>query len=96
MRLAGFAAVSGSPSRGTNRRTMNAPDYELVARVFATITERTDAQGNALAAALAARWSPPDRHDPVAMEWLRRWTPKPAHFPPPACTCAEGHCLVCN
>ena len=82
--------------RGTKRRTMNEADHLLVARVVAAITDRTDAQSAALAAALAARWSPPDRHDPVALEWLRRWKPTPAHFPPPACTCAYGHCLVCN
>jgi hypothetical protein len=34
-------------------------DHHLVARVVAAISERTDAQGAALAAALAARWSPP-------------------------------------
>jgi hypothetical protein len=72
------------------------PDHTLVARVVAAISDRTDAQGAALAAALAARWSPPDRHDPLALEWLRRWNPRPAHFPPPACSCAAGHCLICN
>ena len=71
-------------------------DQELVARVVAAISDRTDAQSAALAAALAARWSPPDRHDPLALEWLRRWNPRPAHFPPPACTCSAGHCPICN
>ena len=71
-------------------------DYQLVARVVAAISVRTDAQGTALATALAARWSPPDRHDPLALEWLRRRSPRPAHLPPPACTCATGHCSICN
>ena len=75
---------------------MNESDLHLVTRVFEAITDRTEAQGDALAAALAARWSPSDRNDPLAREWLRRWSPKPAHFPPPACACATGHCLVCN
>jgi hypothetical protein len=75
---------------------MSDADHRLVARVVETISERTEAQGTALATALAARWSPPDRHDPLAVEWLRRWNPRPAHFPPPACTCAEGHCPICN
>ena len=56
-------------------------DHELVARVVAAISDRTDAQGAALAAALAARWSPPDRHDPLALEWLRRWNPRPGALP---------------
>jgi hypothetical protein len=75
---------------------MNEADHHLVARVVAAIADRTDAQSAALASALAARWSPPDRHDPIALEWLRRWTPAPAHFPPPECTCATGACLICN
>ncbi len=72
------------------------PDHIVVARVVAAITDRTDAQGAALASALAARWSPSDRHDPLALEWLRRWNPRPADFPPPACTCTAGHCPICN
>ena len=75
---------------------MSDPDPRLVARVVEAIAGRTDAQGAALAAALAARWSPPDRHDPAALQWLRRWNPEPAHFPAPACSCASGRCLVCN
>ena len=61
-------------------------DEHAAARGLAAIGTR-DA-----AAALAARWSPPDRHDPLALEWLRRWSPKPAHFPPPACSCATSSC----
>jgi hypothetical protein len=71
-------------------------DHLLVAHVVAAISDRTDAQGAALAVALAARWSPPDRRDPLAVEWLRRWNPRPAHVPPPACTCDAGHCPICN
>ena len=93
----GCGAVSCGLRRGTNRATMNTePDHHLVARVVAAISDRTDAQGHALAAALAARWSPSDRHDPLALEWLRRWSPRPVHLPPPACSCAGGHCPVCN
>ena len=82
--------------RGTKRGTMNESDLHLVTRVVAAISDRTEAQGAALATALAARWSPSDRNDPVALEWLRRWSPTPAHFPPPACACTTGPCLICN
>jgi hypothetical protein len=75
---------------------MTEPDHRLIARVVEAISDRTDAQGAALAVALAARWSPPDRHEPTAAQWLSRWRPRPAHFPPPACSCAGGRCLVCN
>ena len=56
------------------------PDHRLVARIVTVLEERTQAQGDLLAATLAARWSASDRHEPAAHEWLRRWTPKPAHF----------------
>jgi hypothetical protein len=62
------AAVSGGAERGTSRRTMNESDLHLVTRVFEAITDRTEAQGDALAAALAARWSPSDRNDPLARD----------------------------
>jgi hypothetical protein len=47
---------------------MNESDLHLVTRVFEAITDRTEAQGDALAAALAARWSPSDRNDPLARD----------------------------
>ena len=89
-------AVSTAPRRGIWSRTMIDPDHRLVARIVTVLEERTQAQGDLLAATLAARWSASDRHEPAAHEWLRRWTPKPAHFVSPACTCAAGRCLVCN
>ena len=72
------------------------PEHRLVARIVATLAERTPAQGDLLAAMLAARWSSSDRHEPAAREWLRRWAPEPASFVGPACTCAAGRCRVCN
>ena len=75
---------------------MTDPDHRLVERIVTVLGERTQAQGDLLAATLAARWSASDRHEPDAHEWLQRWTPKPAHFVSPTCTCAAGRCLVCN
>jgi hypothetical protein len=75
---------------------MTDPDHRLVVRLVTLLHERTQAQGDLLAATLAARWSASDRHEPAAHEWLRHWTPKPATFVTPACTCAAGRCLVCN
>ena len=75
---------------------MTDADRRLVTRALQSISERTEAQGEVLAATLAARWTATDRHDPVALEWLRRWTPKPAHLITPACTCAAGRCGICN
>ena len=75
---------------------MSDADRRLVTRALKAISERTEAQGEILAATLAARCTASDRHDPAALEWLRRWTPKPAHLITPACTCAAGRCGVCN
>ncbi len=75
---------------------MSESDHRLVARVVAVLSERTEAQGELLAATLAARWGGSDRHEPAAHDWLRRWKPKPATFVSPACTCVAGRCLVCN
>jgi hypothetical protein len=75
---------------------MTDPDHRLVARLVTTLAERSPAQGEILAATLAARWSASDRHEPAAHEWLCHWTPKHAHFITPACTCAAGRCRLCN
>jgi hypothetical protein len=84
------------PAAGDQRLAMTDPDQRLVSRLVTVLQERTQAQGDLLAATLAARWSASDRHEPAAHEWLRRWTPKPATFIAPPCTCAAGRCLVCN
>lgn len=84
------------PAAGDPCGAMTDPDHRLVARLVTVFEERTQAQGDLLAATLAARWSASDRHEPAAHEWLRRWRPKPATFIAPVCTCAAGRCLVCN
>ena len=86
----------GRPGAGEVKGWMLDPDRRLVARVVTTLAERTEAQGDLLAARLADRWGAPDRHEPGAHEWLRRWKPRPAHLISPACTCVAGRCLVCN
>ena len=89
-------SVSSAPRPGIRLGTMLDPDHRLVERIVTVLEERTQAQGDLLAATLAARWSTSDRHEPAAHEWLKRWTPKPAHFVSPTCTCASGRCLLCN
>ena len=43
---------------------------------------------------LAPRTS--DRLEPMALEWLRRWSPKPMLLVPADCGCARGRCALCN
>ena len=45
---------------------MTDPDQRLVSRLVTVLQERTQAQGDLLAATLAARWSASDRHEPAS------------------------------
>ncbi|HEU4977851.1 MAG TPA: hypothetical protein VFT42_03050 [Solirubrobacteraceae bacterium] len=68
-------------------------------RLIAAIARRSDAEAHALASTLAQRCWPvttADRDEPLARDWLRRWSPRSAPLPPPACSCAHGRCAVCN
>jgi hypothetical protein len=51
-------------------------------------------------ASLLLRWAWPDGHrdrfDPVAAEWLARWSPVMLGRVRPGCLCPEGRCTVCN
>jgi hypothetical protein len=72
---------------------------DRIHRLIHAIAGRSDAEGRDLARAFARRCWPVatgDRHEPIAREWLRRWSPRPAALPAPACSCHSGHCLVCN
>jgi hypothetical protein len=37
-----------------------------------------------------------DRSEPVARGWLRLWRPARSAGMVPRCSCAAGHCAVCN
>jgi hypothetical protein len=37
-----------------------------------------------------------DRTEPAALDWLRLWRPGRSNAITPACSCAHGHCAVCN
>jgi hypothetical protein len=37
-----------------------------------------------------------DRTERVALEWLRHWHPARTAAELPECTCATGHCVICN
>jgi len=39
---------------------------------------------------------PADRSDRMALNWVRQWRPERAAAPLPRCSCAAGHCAVCN
>lgn len=52
-----------------------------------------------LASSLLSRCWPggtSDRTETSALAWVRQWGPRAAGATPPACSCAQGRCAVCN
>jgi hypothetical protein len=37
-----------------------------------------------------------DRLERSALDWLRHWRPQRGGTSVPVCSCASGHCTVCN
>jgi hypothetical protein len=80
---------------------MNGPAREpSVPTIVASIQGRTARETDRLATMLRA-WCWPgdgsDRHEPSALEWVRRWGPaRVAAQQPTACSCVQGRCAVCN
>jgi hypothetical protein len=62
--------------------------------------ERATTDGRAGLADSLRRWCWPgggeDRTEPVARAWVRRWGPTLLGEVAVECTCADGHCSLCN
>jgi hypothetical protein len=66
---------------------------------IAAMSRRTRADHDRLAEILQARCWPDggdDRIEPGARGWVRRWGRASAHSAAVECTCARGHCALCN
>jgi hypothetical protein len=76
------------------------PRPDLIAALVESIDERTEAQSDAVTAALVrASWPGGvcDRLEPPALEWVRRWGPaRVVGRLLEDCSCADGRCAVCN
>jgi hypothetical protein len=59
------------------------------------LTELIQAQSSYLVKALL-NGSRGDTTDATARDWLSRWGASGIQPKPPACTCAEGRCRICN
>jgi hypothetical protein len=71
----------------------------LVAAHVSALAARTVSDDELLAASLFARCWPggcEDRLDPIAIEWVRRWTPSTLVAARVDCSCANGRCGLCN
>jgi len=74
-------------------------DDERIAAHIASVSSRADADADRLIAALLGHCWPGghcDRSEHVALEWVRRWRPRPIAALATACDCASGRCSVCN
>jgi hypothetical protein len=74
------------------------PDDQQLAAHIESVSSRPDPDTERLIALLMAR-SPAcssDRSEPGALDWVRRWGPRPVAFAVPTCSCSVGRCRVCN
>ena len=71
---------------------------DAIRRHIEALDARTDAQAESLRARIEGACWPGggDRLDRAALEWLRGWRPERLGARLPACSCAAGHCVVCN
>jgi hypothetical protein len=63
------------------------------------ISTRSHVDSGRLAAWLVGRSWPGgliDRSERGALEWMRQWRPGGPALDVAGCSCATGHCLVCN
>jgi hypothetical protein len=70
-----------------------------IAAIIESIASRSDSEAYRIARSLLRRSWPgeaADRHEPGALDWLRRWGPRGPAPVPPHCSCHAGRCAVCN
>jgi hypothetical protein len=72
---------------------------DFIRKQIAAVAGRDDRQLHRLIAFIASACWPggaADRREPVAADWLRRWRPAGSSPAVPVCSCADGHCALCN
>jgi hypothetical protein len=72
----------------------NEPIHEHIA----ALDTRTPAETNRLMSSILGSCWPggADRTEPGALDWVRRWRPDRIGAELLACSCARGHCALCN
>jgi hypothetical protein len=73
-------------------------DETTIRAHIASVTARDDAGSATLIQRFQRACWPGggDRTEPSALLWLQRWRPARAAGSVPVCSCAAGHCTVCN
>lgn len=74
-------------------------DPRLVEAHVWALGRRSIDDADRLADALFVRCWPAgaeDRLDPIAIEWVRRWTSRTLIAAKLDCSCAHGRCAICN
>ncbi len=75
------------------------PRSAAIAALIESVSLRADRETDRLVAEMLGRSWPAgtgDSSETAALEWVRRWGPRTAGLIPPICTCAHGHCPLCN
>jgi hypothetical protein len=71
----------------------------LIADHISSTSRRSGAEtGRLVSTLLRGCWpgGQGDRSEPAALEWVRRWRLGGAAISPPACSCRDGYCALCN
>jgi hypothetical protein len=70
-----------------------------VGALIASLATRSELETQRLVSVLRHRSWPggvPDRTEPAALEWVRRWGPSRLTTTPLDCSCRQGRCALCN
>ncbi len=73
-------------------------DDPIQDRITALDARTSDETGRLTARVLRGCWpgGGEDRCEPGALGWVRLWRPQTMAAGLPACSCARGHCALCN
>ena len=72
---------------------------EFIRHQIASGAARDVEQADRLIAEIAGAYWPgrgADHIHPIALDWLRHWRPTTSCAAVPVCSCARGHCAICN
>jgi hypothetical protein len=87
--------AGGYPTRSVEDPLHNA----YVAALVEAVATRSDADAQRLTAVLGQRCWPggsSDHTERGALDWVRRWGPRRDAPRLAQCSCAHGHCALCN
>lgn len=93
MRVRSAARAAGYPGAMSSQ---GRPDPQVVAALVRSV-HIPGVQEGVLARLVSQSWpGGPDRANPAALDWVRRWGPSRMGSELPGCSCLAGRCATCN